>query len=124
MVQNIDVDPTTLPHMDGPFALPGASNPAGLTVLDPSTLLKEDGTSLGGFWVPPDVCPYIHLHFPFNGHDDPAPGPPLTNSACGHGGLIYLDVAGNAIPPESVTRPPSSAKSKVLVIFLRLLINW
>jgi hypothetical protein len=69
-------------HVDGPFALPGAPNPNGLPVLDPATL--------GDQWAAPDLCSFIHLHGPFNSHDDPAPGPPATASACGHGALIYV----------------------------------
>lgn len=69
-------------HSDGPFALPGAPNPQGLPVLLPA--------ALGPQWAPPDICPFTHLHGPFGGHGDPAPGPPLTQSACGHGGLIYI----------------------------------
>jgi len=40
-------------------------------------------------WAAPDVCLYHHLHAAFAGHDDPAPGPPSTESACGHGALEW-----------------------------------
>ena len=71
-------------HEDGPFALPGAPNPDGLPVLHP----LDDFS--GAFWIPPDLFPFFHLHGPFQGHDDPAPGPQETESAGGHGGLVYL----------------------------------
>jgi hypothetical protein len=73
---------TDIAHVDGPFALPGAPNPQGLPVLNPA--------SLGSRWVAPDLCPFVHLHGTFRGHGDPASGPPQTESACGHGGLIYI----------------------------------
>jgi len=73
---------TLIDHMDGPFALPGQPNPLNLPVLDPA--------DFSGQWADADLCPFVHLHGSFNGHSDPAPGPPATESACGHGALIYL----------------------------------
>jgi hypothetical protein len=70
-------------HQDGPFALPGAANPLGFPVLDPLTDVPP------AHWAEPDFCAYIHLHGDFEGHDDPAPGPPSTESACGHGALEW-----------------------------------
>jgi hypothetical protein len=78
------VNPDTA-HADGPFALPGAPNPMDLPVRHPLTDLPA-----GAFWAGPDLCPHHHLHGVFEGHDDPAPGPPATESACGHGGLVYF----------------------------------
>ncbi len=77
-------------HQDGPYALPGSPNPFGLPVELPcaGTGGNCGGTSIGGSWADPDVCPFIHLHGPFAGHPDPAPGPPAT-SACGHGALEW-----------------------------------
>ncbi|MHC4551060.1 MAG: carboxypeptidase-like regulatory domain-containing protein [Planctomycetota bacterium] len=72
-------------HEDGPFALPGAPNPARLKVMHPVT-----GLPSGAHWAGPDICPADHLHGPFEGHSDPAPGPPATASACGHGVLVFL----------------------------------
>lgn len=82
-------------HVDGPFALPDSSlgfptaSPCGGTMGCP-------GTSRGGTWSDPDVCTFKHLHGPFEGHGDPAPGPPLTTSACGHGGIEwgFLEIVG------------------------------
>lgn len=54
-------------HEDGPFALPGAPNPEGLLVLDPLTDLS------GAVWAEPDDCSFVHLHGPFQNHNDPAP---------------------------------------------------
>jgi hypothetical protein len=71
-------------HVDGPFALPGAPNPDGLPVRDPRMSIP------GATWAPPDLCDFFHLHGSFEGHGDPAPGPPATASACGHGGLIFV----------------------------------
>jgi hypothetical protein len=95
-VVNIDVESPNLPHSDGPFSLPGKPNPNGYPVLDPATLS----------WSGTDLCPYIHKHGTFpplsGAHGDPAPGPPKppgTLSACGHGGIIYLDTNGEVIPP-------------------------
>ena len=81
-------------HIDGPFALPGASNPLGLPVEDPCSAIdpgtgKCVTTSVGGGWADPDICLFVHLHGLANGHGDPAPGPPTTLSACGHGVLEY-----------------------------------
>ena len=77
----IEVTPSTpLGHIDGPFALPGAPNPLALPVGSPAALTN---------WVPVDVCLFIHLHGIFSGHFDPAPGPPTTVSACGHGALEW-----------------------------------
>lgn len=95
-VFNIDID-----HLDGPFALPGMPNPHGYMALDP----------LRAFWSAPDDCPYEHLHAPFIDaggtiHDDPAPGPPLTASHCGHGGIIYLDANGDIVGGSSPTATP------------------
>jgi len=70
-------------HTDGPFALPGADNPLGLPVLDPLSDVDP------AHWAAPDLCDWIHLHGGFEGHDDPAPGPPSTESACGHGALEW-----------------------------------
>jgi hypothetical protein len=75
-------------HIDGPFALPGAENPLALPVAAPCLPGGPSGcltTGRGGSWAGTDVCVFIHLHGPFEGHDDPAPGPPATTSACGHG---------------------------------------
>ncbi|MCG3116621.1 MAG: hypothetical protein LLH30_13150 [Candidatus Manganitrophus sp. SA1] len=72
-------------HEDGPFALPGAPNPDGLLVLDPLTDLS------GAVWAEPDDCSFVHLHLPFQNHPDPAPNLDVNpQSACGHGGLVYL----------------------------------
>jgi hypothetical protein len=70
-------------HLDGPFALPGAENPLALPVLDPLTGVDP------AHWADPDLCDWIHLHDAFEGHGDPAPGPPDTESACGHGALEW-----------------------------------
>jgi hypothetical protein len=70
-------------HLDGPFALPGADNPLALPVLDPLTGVDP------AHWADPDLCDWIHLHDAFAGHGDPAPGPPDTKSACGHGALEW-----------------------------------
>jgi hypothetical protein len=70
-------------HSDGPFALPGAKNPLALPVLDPLLDVSP------AHWADPDFCEWIHLHGDFEGHDDPAPGPPATKSACGHGALEW-----------------------------------
>jgi hypothetical protein len=70
-------------HLDGPFALPGADNPLGLPVLDPLAGVAP------AHWADPDLCDWIHLHDAFEGHGDPAPGPPDTESACGHGALEW-----------------------------------
>ena len=72
-----------VPHTDGPFALPGELNPLGLPVLDPLDVAPP------AHWAEPDVCSFIHLHDEFLGHDDPAPGPPDTKSASGHGVLEW-----------------------------------
>jgi hypothetical protein len=69
-------------HIDGPFALPDEPNPLALPVLDP---LDVDPAH----WADPDLCDWIHLHGSFESHDDPAPGPPSTESACGHGALEW-----------------------------------
>ncbi|MCG3111294.1 MAG: hypothetical protein MCM46_05655 [Candidatus Manganitrophus sp. SB1] len=72
-------------HEDGPFALPGAPNPDGLLVLDPLTDLSD------AVWAEPDDCSFVHLHLPFQNHPDPAPNLDVNpQSACGHGGLVYL----------------------------------
>jgi hypothetical protein len=81
-------------HIDGPYALPGRPNPSGLPVADPCSAVdpftgKCTTTSVGGFWADIDLCPLIHLHLAAAGHPDPASGPPVTVSACGHGGLEY-----------------------------------
>jgi len=70
-------------HIDGPYALPGAPNPLGLSVRDPLVDVAP------AQWAEVDKCAFIHLHGPFAGHGDPAPGPPDTESACGHGALEY-----------------------------------
>jgi len=70
-------------HIDGPFALPGAANPLGLPVASPAMSVP------GATWAVPDLCPFFHLHGTFQGHPDPAPGPPTTASACGHGALQW-----------------------------------
>jgi hypothetical protein len=65
-------------HIDGPFALPGASNPLGLPVAAPGASMP------GATWAPPDSgCSFFHLHGTFQGHPDPA------STACGHGGLEW-----------------------------------
>jgi hypothetical protein len=93
-------------HGDGPFALPGVPNPDGLPVLP--VLFP------GAQWVPPDRCPFIHLHGPFRGHGDPAPGPPDTVSACGHGALVYIFAQA---PTARFTATPSPAACKQAVQF-------
>jgi hypothetical protein len=70
-------------HIDGPYALPGVANPLGLPVKDPLVDVAP------AHWAEPDKCEWIHLHDAFAGHGDPAPGPPDTESACGHGALEY-----------------------------------
>jgi hypothetical protein len=70
-------------HRDGPYALPGVANPLGLQVRDPRVDID------GAHWADVDECDWIHLHSAFAGHGDPAPGPPATKSACGHGALEY-----------------------------------
>ncbi len=70
-------------HEDGPFALPGAPNPDGLTVVDPANVFDEHNVDLNAFWGSGPECAYIHLHG-FFFHDDP------ESSACGHGGLLYI----------------------------------
>jgi hypothetical protein len=70
-------------HTDGPYALPGVANPLGLPVRDPLVDVAP------AHWADVDQCDWIHLHDAFAGHGDPAPGPPDTESACGHGALEY-----------------------------------
>jgi hypothetical protein len=70
-------------HIDGPFALPGVANPLGLPVLDPLVDVAP------AHWGAEAICEFFHLHDAFRGHGDPAPGPPDTESACGHGVLEY-----------------------------------
>jgi hypothetical protein len=72
-------------HIDGPYSL---SDESPCVVPDPTTGLCST-TSIGGVWADTDICPIIHLHLPAAGHGDPAPGPPSTISACGHGGLEW-----------------------------------
>jgi hypothetical protein len=76
-------------HIDGPFSLPGSAV-SGYPVGEPCSIGPVcPSTTLGGTWADIDICPYIHLHGPFQGHGDPAPGPPTTTSACGHGALEW-----------------------------------
>lgn len=74
-------------HSDGPFALPGHGAALGLTEKDPLDDVDP------AHWADPDICEFIHLHGSFEGHGDPAPGPPTTESACGHGALEWARLA-------------------------------
>jgi hypothetical protein len=68
----------------GPFGIPGNPNPNGYPVLN------IPNPELGASWAGPDLCLDFHLHGVFQGHADPAPGPPATPNACGHGVLGYI----------------------------------
>lgn len=69
-------------HQDGPFALPGASNPLGLPELDPASLTPP------AHWGQGPECTggmtqLFHVHDVFDGHADP------DEDGCGHGVLSW-----------------------------------
>jgi hypothetical protein len=80
-----EIEHPTLPHFDGPFALPGAPNLVGYPVLHPLQI-----PLYGMFWVEPHIpfCKYWHAHgvhnVPGNVHGDPDGG------GCGHGAFKWI----------------------------------
>jgi hypothetical protein len=76
-------------HVDGPFALPGYESLMFPVAIPCASSTGCVATSRGGTWATGPECSFPHLHGPFEGHADPAPGPPQTVSGCGHGGIEW-----------------------------------